>query len=301
MAISIRTLYRLNNTVGFTLALPLNAILLICIFWHTPKEMRAYSVVLAQVCIMDMVVASAWFSFMPCMVTIDGALLKFPLGYFHFEDIPMPTLFWFSSFNSGAVIIGFSSIGVQFLYRYLMMVRQARLGARHYFAMLTVPVALTVIAVWLTYVAYYPTPETMAAMAVKVADLLEEPGSTEVIVPFISKPIIAYQVRNDFFTLVLVSTYTLIVFCAYKCWAYLRDARSLQRDTGVDEAKAKERHRLDRQIGWALIVQAFFPLVTMAIPTYLFIASGLWGWSPQVSRVCSMAYFRALFYPVVGT
>ena len=277
-AVSIRLLYRVNNSVGFGLALLLNALLLTLILLRTPSTMRVYSIILVQACAVDALFATSLFLDTPAMLAVNQSLVKFPLGFFG-TGMTLPWAFLFMLFSPATLIFSFPALGVQFVYRYLVVVREARITARHYLSMLLIPTAIVIAFIPLLYAAFYPSsPEAMAPMAALVAPVLNEPPD-DIVVSFIgarSNP--AFGVYSTSLMVLYIGTYVLIVWCNYRCWAHLRLARRKQ----VVGVEAKERQRLDKQVGWALIVQAAIPLATVELPAVVNTSAGVLQWPAEV-------------------
>jgi len=154
---TIHIIYRVNNCLGFALALFLNTLLLYLIRKRSPQELRTYSVILIQTCVVDLLFAVALFLAMPIITVVNHSLAMLQGCWLAW--IPLPVNFWLVSSTTITYIFSFSALGVQFLYRYLMVVRGTQLTTHQYTSMLAVPLALASLTATLLYTGSYATDE----------------------------------------------------------------------------------------------------------------------------------------------
>src|SRR3954447_13311254 len=86
MTLSLRQLYRINNTVAYVLSIYTNLLLVVLILKKTPKELKLYSVILLQVCVVDFLYSTIYFVDMPVGVSVNGTQYYMQTGFF--QDVP---------------------------------------------------------------------------------------------------------------------------------------------------------------------------------------------------------------------
>lgn len=211
---AIHLIYRINNCVGFSLALLLNTLLLWLIWKRSPQELRTYSIILVQTCVVDLLFALELFLAMPIITVVNHSLVMLQGGWLAWT--PLPVNFWLVSSTTITYVFSFSALGAQFLYRYLMVVRGIQLTSRQYTAMLGVPFALAALSASLLYTGWYATPVLMNQTAAALGPMLEVP-SEGLIVPVIANPeSIASGLQNLLILGTCTGTYALIISCIYK-------------------------------------------------------------------------------------
>ena len=166
----VQHIYRVNNCVGF-LALLLNTLLLWLILKRSPKELRTYSIILVQTCVLDMLFALALVLTMPVDQPLAGdvpsrlASLDAAAG----ELLP-------GGDNTTFLIFSFSALGAQFLYRYLVS-STALISPPPVHLMLVVPLTLAVMTATLQYTGAYAPSALANETAALLGPILEiEPG-----------------------------------------------------------------------------------------------------------------------------
>jgi len=209
---TIHLVYRVNNCVGFALSLLLNTLLLWLILRHSPSELRTYSIILVQTCVLDLLIALLLVLNMPLVVAVDHALVMFQMGWLSWTALPVN--FCIVATTLSILIFHFSALGVQFLYRYLLIVRSIQLTIRQYTAMLGVPLALATITGLLLYIAAYPSLAVMSQVAGVLGPILEVP-SEMLIIPAIGAKNSAYILLSAVILSTCTGTYILIAWCSY--------------------------------------------------------------------------------------
>lgn len=213
---TVQLIYRVSNSVGFALSLLLNSLLLWLIRKRSPQELRTYSLILTQTCVVDLIYALALVLAMPLIIVVDGQLVILSVGWLAW--IPLPANFCLVMSPVVIYIFAFSALGVQFLYRYFVSIHGTRLTHRQYAAMLVVPLALASLAAVLEYIASYPSLELLRHTAEVVGPMLGVPN--EEVVPFLGNKsdsqgrALAFLNATVFGT--TTGTYALIIWCIYK-------------------------------------------------------------------------------------
>lgn len=214
---TIHLVYRVNNCVGFFLALLLNTLLLWLILKRSSEELRTYSIILVQTCLSDLLFALAIAVGVPVITVIDGGLVTFQAGWLAW--IPLPTNFCLVSSTISIYIFSFSALGAQFLYRYLASVRGTKLTVRQYTAMLGAPLAVAALTMALQYISTYPSPELMRQTAEVLGPMLGVPCEG-LIVPSIPAKTgsagVAYACLFVTIFGTITGTYALIIWCIYQ-------------------------------------------------------------------------------------
>uniref|UniRef100_A0A915EH27 G-protein coupled receptors family 1 profile domain-containing protein n=1 Tax=Ditylenchus dipsaci TaxID=166011 RepID=A0A915EH27_9BILA len=114
-------LQEINAYLCFCLALFFNILLVWLIWKKTTKEMKHYSLILLQTCVIDLCLTSVSVFVQPAMLYIDSYLIFYQNGLARAINEPFDMLLFpiwlFSNY------IAISSNAVQFFYRYLAICR----------------------------------------------------------------------------------------------------------------------------------------------------------------------------------
>ena len=234
MPLSLPQLCRLNNTLGLVSGAGLNAALL-SLIWHcTPKEMHVYSVVLLQTCVIDLCFLVVYYACMPINVAGIGKM-QYMVQAGWFESAPVWVNFTLCSAVITVFLISYVSIGTQFLYRYLVLVRSKHFSHKEYALMLTSGIGICLPSPILCYFSSYPTPSGMATGVQDVRPFLDRHTARDVAVEFINDTLgigtvggrddVLFLLYTAYFVLIVSGVYALIVWTSAKCYFFAREAQ----------------------------------------------------------------------------
>uniref|UniRef100_A0A914HXN1 G protein-coupled receptor n=1 Tax=Globodera rostochiensis TaxID=31243 RepID=A0A914HXN1_GLORO len=236
---------------------PLNLLLIWLLLRRTSKEMRVYSQILVQTCVVDLLVLVLGELVQPVFFVDNGIghdLMAGPL-----QIVPNPAnhivfMLWFGLFYFST-----EGLAVQFVFRYLTICRKMPMNTLKYFALLTVALLFeTVVALALTLSSYpgaqhqqIDDPKVLLALGTqrKLTLALRSDSSD----PFVVECFLLLFLSDTFI-------YATILICAVKIHSFLKRQ--------FVEYKLSKWSELNGQITKTLLVQSFLPSVPLLMCTF---------------------------------
>lgn len=114
--------HQINNAVCFVVAVFLNSLLLCLIFNRSPAELKQYSRILVQMCLLDLLAATFAFLHGPVFLLSNGSVVLYGVGPLGQSDSHLFNLMVFLPWI-WALAFEQSSLSMQFIYRYLIVCR----------------------------------------------------------------------------------------------------------------------------------------------------------------------------------
>ncbi|KAE9554282.1 hypothetical protein FO519_002516 [Halicephalobus sp. NKZ332] len=252
--VSLRKLVEYFDNVVSVVGFCLNLTLLYLIIYKTSFRLRDYRPILLQNCLIDI-----FFNIINTMTKTqvdqkNGNFYMYMIG--PLENITAPynnlliCLWVFSLFYC------LTGVPVQFVYRYILIVRASKVTFVHYFSLLiSALLAALIYALWTVYTFLHNEPRWKKASVL----LQEDPNYSEGLPNFVVASIDEWPLRILFiyaYFLVCV-VYIITIFSSTKVWRHLKSMEN-QMTVQVQDAH--------RQITVTLFFQAIIPCVVSLIP-----------------------------------
>nr|CAD2138798.1 unnamed protein product [Meloidogyne enterolobii]CAD2196223.1 unnamed protein product [Meloidogyne enterolobii] len=237
---------------GLLLGYPLNIILIILIIFKTPKEMETHSRILIQNCVLDILFLTLQM-FMQVFyisdkngntifIITDGILIYFMKETFNTLLFYYMNLFYIFIFN-----LNTNGLCVQFIYRYLILNRNMKIGVRRYLYMFSIAVIINV---------FYILDDIFAVIPYSNGGFQQfVDDNFNKILPYIQcKTIDMGMASIVLLSFIEIIPYFIIIICGIKMVKYVNS------HAGFDQ----EMKRLLKQLTKTLIILAVVPFVKHA-------------------------------------
>uniref|UniRef100_A0A914Q7U5 Uncharacterized protein n=2 Tax=Panagrolaimus davidi TaxID=227884 RepID=A0A914Q7U5_9BILA len=283
-----------------------NFILLYLIITKTPFQLSAYRRILLQNCIVDIFYNSAMLFTRTSTDAKNGnffMIYSSPFGPWPISLIYIPLVYWIFG-----IILTLTTLPVQFVYRYFLLVKNINLSNKQYASLLSLSFISTGLYTIFAVLVMAPNEKTY-----------REKGKLLTNDPYYPKTVLSGYVTSDIaewplffeflfcYSLAFIS-YIIIAWTSFKTWRYLK---------AMENHMTLQTREANRQITKTLFMQATLPVFACIIPittivsmTFLktnidgfgLIVSLLWAWIPIVNTIvtiCAVKSYRTAVLKII--
>ncbi|KAI6190574.1 hypothetical protein M3Y97_00133300 [Aphelenchoides bicaudatus] len=263
--INIRHWHFTYEIVVGSLAFLSNFLLIYLAIYKTGKHMQKYSLVLIQNCLVDIVFNMLNMIFVPVVEMKDGNLFYMLGGPLEHLEKPYTCLFWML-FLEG-LLICIINVPLQFVYRYLMVVKNIQLSVWKYLGLFFVGFIIVTVHCTLGFFVFYPTDQVIETHK---HYLTEDP------IWMVDTPDFIVGDKHDIISLlhflncmlIINTSYAIVFWCSYKIWHALKLFQS-----NISRKKRDTQNQLTK----ILFIQAFMPFVILSAPVCVVIVTSIIG------------------------
>ncbi|KAL3110039.1 hypothetical protein niasHT_015642 [Heterodera trifolii] len=261
-----QTKAKLNSLFCLLFGVPLNSLLIWLLLRRTSNEMRAFSQLLVQTCVVDLLVLILAALVLPVFFVENG--IGFDVMAGPLQSLPNPAnhfvfMLWF-----GIFYFSIEGIAVQFIYRYLTICRKVPMDISKYFGLLSVALLFEFSVAAALSISCYPSTDTQlqrigypknSVLALTPAGEQRDGGGRHKLPLALalrcdpSDPFVAGSFLFLLFSDIFL--YATIITCALKIHAYLRRQ--------FVEYKLSKWSELNGQITKTLLIQSLLPSVPL--------------------------------------
>ncbi|KAL3101963.1 hypothetical protein niasHS_003372 [Heterodera schachtii] len=278
-----QTKAKLNSLFCLLFGVPLNSLLIWLLLRRTSNEMRAFSQLLVQTCVVDLLVLVLAALVLPVFFVENG--IGFDVMAGPLQSLPNPAnhfvfMLWF-----GLFYFSIEGIAVQFIYRYLTICRKVPMDIPKYFGLLSVALLFEFSVAAALSISCYPSTDAQlqrfcypknSVLALTPGKQRDGGGRHKLPLPLAlrcdpSDPFVAGSFLFLLFSDIFL--YATIIICALKIHAYLRRQ--------FVEYKLSKWSELNGQITKTLLIQSLLPSVPLLM--------------------CTLGISATLFAPSAGT
>ncbi|KAI1717055.1 serpentine type 7TM GPCR chemoreceptor str domain-containing protein [Ditylenchus destructor] len=260
-------LHAINDYTIATCGLTLNAILVWLVINRSAKEMKIYSKILLQTCIIDFALLTFIMAVQPIYLVHDGWNLLVSNGPFRAITHPwnyMLMATWF-------FIVYFSIVSncVPFIYRYLVICKLKVISAFQYFLMLVGCAYVIVLYICMLTWSTYPREAQRNRNYTEVIEILgmNIHNSSQFQIGLMMKTqSIPWAITCAFIITMEVISYSIIAVCGIKIRKFVQCTSRMSQQTD----RQLEVHR---QISFVLIMQTLMPILEMSTSLFCMILS----------------------------
>jgi len=279
---NLKKLIQIFDDIVSVFGFGLNFILLYLIIYKTSIRLRDYRPILLQNCLIDVFFATVNTLTKTLIDQKNGNFYMFMIGPLDSVPIPynnLPICLWvFSLFYC------LTGIPVQFVYRYILIVKGTKVTFIHYCLLLaSALVGALIYASWTVYTFWHDETRWQKAKILLEADS----NYNDSIPKFVVASIDEWPLRILFFyAYFLVSVvYGIVIFCNMKVWSHLKTMESQM------TVQVRDAHR---QITTTLIFQAIIPCVVSLIPVITAVTMAVIH-----ANVPTLGFILAMLYTII--
>uniref|UniRef100_A0A914I0K9 Gustatory receptor n=1 Tax=Globodera rostochiensis TaxID=31243 RepID=A0A914I0K9_GLORO len=270
------------NWMAFAFGMLFNGIMIRLIVRHTPKPMRIYSKILLQTCLADIFLLIMTFLFQPYnFITEKGETEAIVYGLITFKGVEnrIWNLLAFVCWVFLVYVSMFSYVS-QFIFRYLLLVRNINLSTFKYFLLLCLMLLFPFAYCVNLFICYYPPADRAIMDDISVAQMLGINLSEQIVLAGYS-----FNDPRQTFGLYYVITVCTLAYIIMFRLAFLIQ-KFLENRTKMEASSELTQNMIEinKQVSRNLIGQASMPLIIYVSLLFLFalflfkIDTNGWNW-----------------------
>ncbi|KAI1706123.1 serpentine type 7TM GPCR chemoreceptor srd domain-containing protein [Ditylenchus destructor] len=269
--LDIGKVHEVNCWLCAILGIFFNSLLIWMIVYRSVAEIRPYSRILLQTCVIDIYTVVTMIVVQPVFVIVSGWNVLYENGSARFLPLPYNVilfLLWHFGYYFSIV-----SNALQFLYRYLILCREMKISALRYLLMLLTASIPVFVYLWILYNVTYPDPSRpIASLTAQIFSDINE--SVEIMMLAYSNTLSVYLfcLYTGTFN---VACYAVIIICGIKIRKFI--VRAAQ-----EQQLSSRAVMYNRQISVTLALQAILPCVGSSISMMAVLASAMVGKASSV-------------------
>ncbi|KAI1715038.1 serpentine type 7TM GPCR chemoreceptor srd domain-containing protein [Ditylenchus destructor] len=253
--------YSTTCWICFAFGVALNSLLIWLVLFKTVGEMKSYSKILLQSCILDLYTLCMAVLVQPVYIMLDGYMIMLQNG--QFRPTGQPWNFIMAELWVFGYYFSIISIVIQFLYRYLVLVKASNVTAGKLFLMLLIGASLIWGYMGMLFYAQYPRKTINDDLGSALHRYFDyDPGMKPIQISMIGRPD-SYRclMHCAYIFSIEVICYVTIIWCCIKIRDFVRQATLLK-------SQNKRILEINKQLTYTLIIQACLPLVAVLIGVF---------------------------------
>ncbi|KAF7639081.1 hypothetical protein Mgra_00001606 [Meloidogyne graminicola] len=231
-----------------------NFLLIYLILRYTMKEMKVYSKILLQTCIIDIITITSFAISQPNFASDNGVGTMWNYGPIHL--LPNPWQHIILRFYFFMARLTAMNVSTLFIYRYLTVVCDVDVKFKHQLILIfSIMIPILILDI-LAFISNNPTPENEHLTNYELAKIFDLDNDT------IKNYVVGLRSRSNnlsifvsnYATILTIINYLIIIFCGIKIQIYV-----YRHYKGIEMIKVRN---MNKQISIVLIAQAILPLLT---------------------------------------
>ncbi|KAF7634003.1 hypothetical protein Mgra_00006633 [Meloidogyne graminicola] len=231
-----------------------NFLLIYLILRYTMKEMKVYSKILLQTCIIDIITIFIFILCQHVYASDNGVGIVWSYGPIHLLPNPWQCIILF--FNAFMARTTTMNVCTLFIYRYLTVIRNFDVKFKHQLILiLSIIIPILILNIF-GFISNNPTSENEYLTNYELAKIFDLDNDTikNYVISLRSKSNNLSIFVSNYATILTIINYLIIIFCGIKIQIYV-----YRHYKGIEMIKVRN---MNKQISIVLIAQAILPLLT---------------------------------------